>query len=105
MASVSSVGFGAGTAGEHVVDEGELAFEIGDGEIELLALGAHRIEPLSPGVARAAQLRELLVAEIVEVEKLADLLEAEAEALAAQDQPQARGAAAGWGWASPECWC
>jgi hypothetical protein len=53
------------------------------------------VSRLARHVERRLKLRRLLVAHVVEVEKLADFLEAEAEALAAQDQLQARAVAAG----------
>ena len=52
-------------------------------------------QPLAGEGDGAGDLRRLLVADVVEVEELADVLEREAEALALQDQLQPRPAAAG----------
>jgi hypothetical protein len=53
------------------------------------------LDPRSQRSARREHLRVLLVADVVEVEKLADVVEAEADRLATQDPGQARAIAIG----------
>ena len=78
---------------EDLFTPGELLAELGDRSIELTALGLHRLEAFEAEGIGAAELGFLLVADVVKIEQLADLLEAEAEALALQDQFQPRPAA------------
>jgi hypothetical protein len=91
----SAASFTVPADGQHVLDHLHLLAQIVDGGRQLVALAFHVCEPLARHVERRLKLRRLLVAHVVEVEKLADFLEAEAEALAAQDQLQARAVAAG----------
>ena len=88
--------FGGGAAlAEHLLGPGELAGEVGDREVELGALRLHRPQPLAAERVGGGELRRLLVVDVVELEQLADVLEAEAEALALEDQLEAGAAAAG----------
>ena len=83
-------------AGEHLLGPTcSCVAEVGDGQVELVALRLHRPQPLAPELAGAGDLGDLLVADVVEVQELADVLEREAEALALQDQLQPRPAAPG----------
>jgi hypothetical protein len=69
--------------------------QLGDRRLELVALGLHDGEALAREVVGPRELGHALVADVVEVEQLADLLEREAEALALQDQRQPRTAPPG----------
>ena len=63
--------------------------------VELGALRLHRLQPLAAEGVGGGELRRLPVVDVVELEELADVLEAEAEALALEDQREPGPAAAG----------
>src|SRR3569623_3215956 len=76
-------GFGRfGFGGLDHVDE---PLELGDGGVAVEALLAQQLDPRLAFVDRHPALRGAIVAEIVEVDHLAYLVEAEADPLAAQD--------------------
>ena len=95
----SSCGYSAAlrhaALGEQLLGPCHLLAEVGDRQVELGALRLHRPQAGEAEVVGAGDLRRLLVADVVEVEELADVLEREAEALALQDQLEPRPAAAG----------
>jgi hypothetical protein len=65
--------------GQHVFDQAHLAFQIVDGDVEFGRAGApcrHRRSRAISSV-RVKLLRGLLVADIIQVQQLADFLEAE----------------------------
>ena len=69
---------------------GQLFFEVGEREVQFLALRFHFGTALQRDLVGALQLRLLLVARIIALQQLADVFEAEAKALAAQEQLEPR---------------
>src|SRR3954467_15873287 len=71
------------------LDHVDEPFELGDGGVDVDALLLEEIDPAAAFLERHPALRGAAVAQIVEVDHLADVGEAEADALAAQYPGQA----------------
>ena len=76
----------SGHRGDHLFAPLQLVLEVLDVGVEFGTLALQIVKPLAGKLVGLAQLRLLLIADIVEVEKLADFLERKPEPLAAQDE-------------------
>ena len=74
--------------GEDLLSPLDLLFELINGGREFVSLAFHVCKTIKSDLIGAAQLRMLLISDMVHIQKLPDFFEAEAKALAAQDELQ-----------------
>src|SRR3954454_20523991 len=71
------------------VQQADELFELGHGRVDVLLLALERGDPFDAAVARREHLRVLVIADVVKVEQLTDIVEAETHTLPAQDPGEA----------------